>query len=145
MAYALNGYSAHIGYRTGDLRADLGVFAADVPESFHRNSGWTEHTNGVGAKLDCLCSGKGIYVGIEANYSRTRYTFRETEQTVSRSSFDAGIRVGYRYPLDESRMYIAPWLGIDYNFGRVGAVIDGHTFDEKRIGFFLTIHVGWVI
>jgi hypothetical protein len=40
-------------------------------------------------------------------------------------------------------VYIAPWLGVDYTFGEIGAAVAGHTFDEKRVQLFPTVHVGW--
>lgn len=143
VAYALSGYSAHLGYRTNDLRVDLGLYGAEVPEAWHGNKGWTERTRGVGTKLDCLGSDRGVFAGIEANYSHTKYTFRDTGQSLTRSAVTAGTRIGYRIVLRESRLYIAPWLGIDYNFGESGARIGGHVFDEKKIAFFPTIHLGW--
>ncbi|MEM1115261.1 MAG: hypothetical protein AAF845_03755 [Bacteroidota bacterium] len=40
IAYALSGYSGHVGYVAGRARASVGVFAADAPEFFHGNEGW---------------------------------------------------------------------------------------------------------
>ena len=35
IAFRLNGYSAHAGYRVEAFRADIGPFGADIPESLH--------------------------------------------------------------------------------------------------------------
>jgi hypothetical protein len=143
IAFALSGYSAHAGYRVNHLRADLGVYGAEVPEVWHGNKGWTERTNGIGAKLDWAGSDRGLFAGLEADYNRTKYTLRYAAQSVSRSAPAVGGRAGYRFVLGRSRLYIAPWVGVDYTFGEIGASIGGRKFDEKRIGLFPTVHLGW--
>jgi hypothetical protein len=143
VAYALSGYSAHVGYRSGALRTDLGLYGAKVPETWHGNTGWTERTRGFGAKIDTVCSGKGWFAGIEVNYGQTKYTLRDAGESVTRSGVTAGARIGYRFTLGRSHLYIAPWMGLNYNFGELGASIGGTNFKEHRIGLFPTIHLGW--
>ena len=143
IAFALRGYSAHVGYRVNHMRADLGLYRADVPEAWNGNNGWTERTNGIGVKLDCIGSNQGFFSGIEANYGRTKYTLRYSAQSMARSAPDAGGRAGYRFMLSRSHLYIAPWVGVDYTFGQIGARIAGRKFDEKRLGLFPTVHLGW--
>jgi hypothetical protein len=80
---------------------------------------------------------------LETDYGRTRYTLTGTNASIVRISVAAGVRVGYRFAIAQSHLYVAPWLGVDYTFGAIGADIAGHTFDEKRIQLFPTVHVGW--
>jgi hypothetical protein len=143
IAFGLSGYSAHVGYRVDWLRVDIGAFAADVPEAFHGNQGWTAHTNGIGAKFDLLSPTRGPFAGLEANYVRTHYTLTSTGESTTRTGVAAGVRIGYRFPIGQSRLYIAPWLGVDYAFGPLGAGIAGQSFEEHRISLFPTVHIGW--
>jgi len=143
IAFALSGYSAHVGYQVSHLRADLGIYGAKVPEVWHGNEGWTERTKGVGAKLDWTGSDQGLFAGVDGEYNRTKYTWRYTAESVSRSAPAVGGRVGYRFVLSQTRLYISPWVGIDYTFGEIGASIGGRKFDEKRISLFPTVHLGW--
>lgn len=143
IAFALSGYSAHLGYRIGDFRLDVGVFGLETPEAWHGNDGWSTRTNGVGVKLDFVGSGRGFFAGVEADAGRTRYTLDERSQSVSRTGFAAGARVGYRFLFGDSKFYIAPWVGVARNFGDLGVTIADRTFDEDRVRIFPTVHVGW--
>jgi hypothetical protein len=48
-AYALKGFSAHVGHPISDgrLRFQIGAFGAETPEWIHGNSGFTENSRGV--------------------------------------------------------------------------------------------------
>jgi len=143
IAFGLSGYSAHLGLRFGAFRVDVGAFGARIPEWVHGNEGWTSKTNGVGAKLDYVGSGNGLFAGVEGDCGRTTRTFTSAVMSVTRDDCAAGGRLGYRLVLGHTRLYIAPWLGVDYTFGAIGATAAGHTFDEKRVQLFPTVHIGW--
>lgn len=143
VAFALKGYSAHLGYRFDVFRVSIGTFGADIPEVFHGNEGWSARATGVGAKIEWAGTGRGLFAGIEANRSRTRFTLLETAERTARSGSSSGVRVGYRIEFGRAGLYVAPWLGLLYSFGERGVTVADRTFDEKAVLLFPTVHVGW--
>jgi len=116
-AYALHGYSAHVAppIFDGKSRLQLGAFAAETPEWVHGNSGWTEKSHGVTFKFDYFPMQplQGLFIGLDTNYARTRYTLQETNQDAYRNIVGVGPRIGYPFELGE-HLYTTLWASIDY-------------------------------
>lgn len=144
LAYILSGYSGHVAYAAAPYRASIGVFAADVPEFFHGNEGWSMRARGATVKLDYLLqSPGGWFVGFDGGFQQVDLTLDATGNSDRHDTFGAGVRTGYRVFLGESGLYLVPWVSLSYLFNAEDEVIDGETFEGTRYQIFPTIHVGW--
>ena len=145
-AYALKGFSAHVGHPVldGRLRLQVGAFGAETPEWIHGNSGFTENSRGGTFKVDYfpLRPLNGLFVGADSNYSRVRYEFDQTHERTYRNIVGLGARVGYRFDLGK-HLYASPWASMDYQFNAKDVSISGKTFHEKKYSVFPAVHVGW--
>ena len=148
LAYVIDGHSLHVGLRLRHQRFDLGNFAGAAPAAFHGNDGYGLYFSGLGAKYDlCLredCN--GAFAGLDASLARTWITHEDTDTTVTRRQLGVGLRVGYRFSFsDDGRgLYVVPWVSVSYNwFSEPGPTIGGDRFEDRKIGIFPTVHVGW--
>lgn len=145
-AYALNGFSAHVGHPVfdGRLRLQVGAFGAETPEWIHANSGFTEDSRGGTFKIDFfpLRPLSGLFVGADSNYSQVRYELEETHERTYRNMVGLGPRVGYRFNVGK-HLYLSPWASLDYQFNAKDVSISGKTFHEKKYSLFPAVHVGW--
>lgn len=145
-AYALKGFSAHVGHPIfdGRVRLQAGTFGAETPEWMHGNSGFTEYSSGGTFKIDCfpLRPVSGLFVGADSNYSRVRYELDQTHERAYRNLVGFGPRVGYRFNVGK-HLYVSPWLSVDYQFNAKDVSISGKTFHEKEYSVFPAVHLGW--
>lgn len=145
-AYALKGFSAHVGRPVfdGRLRWQAGAFGAETPQWIHGNSGFTEDSRGGTFKIDYfpLRPLSGLFVGADSNYSRVRYELEETHERIHRNIIGLGPRVGYRFNVGQ-HLYLSPWASLDYQFNAKDISISAKTFHEKRYSVFPAVHVGW--
>jgi hypothetical protein len=144
IAYALNGFSLHLAKGLGSVRVNVGTFGIDVPAAFHGNDGWTATMRGAGVKVDYLgARSDGLFVGVDGGYMRNRYALVGGDETVVRGVVGVGVRGGYRLPLGGSGLYVAPWVGLSYNFNGDDVAIGGETFERSALVPFPTVHIGW--
>ena len=145
-AYALKGFSAHVGYPIfdGRSRLQLGGFGADTPQWIHGNAGFTESSRGATFKIDYFPRqpSRGLFFGADSNFSRVRYELDETHGRVHRSMVGLGPRAGYRFDISQ-HLYIYPWISVDYQFGAKDVTISGKTFHESKYSVFPAVHIGW--
>jgi hypothetical protein len=146
LAYAVNGYSAHLARQIDDggMRVQLGVFGADVPEWLHGEDGWNLRARGVTLKVDFFFAGQatGIFIGLDADYSRLRYQLRRTRDASERNITGLGPRMGYRFEFGD-RLYVTPWMSFRYLFNTRDVTLSGRRFRTDDHAIFLTIHLGW--
>lgn len=143
-AYALNGYSLHVARVIGSTRLNVGVFGADLPRAFHGNDGWSVSMRGAGVKWDYVGRDPdGLFVGLDGGYMRNRYTRDALGRAAERGVVGLGVRGGYRLPIGRSGLYLAPWVGVSYNFGGDEVELEGERFDRKPVEVFPTVHIGW--
>jgi hypothetical protein len=146
IAYAFNGFSLHLARVLGPVRVNLGTFGLDIPSAYHGNEGWTATMRGAGVKVDYLGSGiDGFFIGAEGGYMRNKYALSAGGDAVERGILGLGARSGYRQPLGRRGLYVAPWVGVGYNFHGEDVVIGGEAFKRSAISIFPTVHVGWRI
>jgi hypothetical protein len=144
LAYAAGGFSLHVAKVLGPTRLNVGVFGADIPRWVHGNDGWDSTMRGVGLKWDYIRAGSdGFFVGLEGGYMWMEYTRLSEGEGAKRDVVGLGMRAGYRFPLGERGLYIAPWAGVGYNFDGDAVVVGGEEFGRSRVMFFPTIHIGW--
>jgi hypothetical protein len=145
-AYALKGFSAHVGHSIFDGRSRLqfGAFGAETPEWIHGNSGFTEDSRGVTFKFDYfpLRRSGGLFLGADSNYARVRYELDQTHERTYRNIVGLGPRVGYRFDLGK-HLYVSPWVSVDYQFNAKDVTISGKVFHEERYSVFPAVHLGW--
>jgi hypothetical protein len=144
IAYGLSGFSLHLAGIFGGYRFSVGTFGIDVPRFLHGNEGWSATMRGAGVKADLL-GGRidGFFVGADANYYRMSYALDEPAATAKRNEYSVGLRGGYRLPIRRSGLYLAPWVGVGYNFGDGDLVIGDQTFEHSPVTLFPTVHFGW--
>lgn len=144
IAYALSGFSLHVAKVYGSVRASVGTFGLDVPAFLHGNEDWGSTMRGAGVKLDYLGSSiDGFFVGVDGGYMRVEYSLGDQPLATRRDVVGIGARGGYRRALGGRGLYVAPWLGISYNFDGADVVIDGREFDRSAVMPFATVHIGW--
>jgi len=145
-AYALKGFSAHVGHPLfdGRMRLQLGAFGAETPEWIHGNSSFTENSRGGTFKIDYFPIRPlgGLFVGADSNYSRVRYELNQTHEHTYRNLAGLGPRVGYRFNVG-NHLYVSPWVSVDYQFNAKGVAISGKRFHESKYSVFPAVHVGW--
>ncbi|MGA8086225.1 MAG: hypothetical protein WCA10_02890 [Terracidiphilus sp.] len=145
-AYALKGFSAHVGRPIWKGKAEvlLGAYGLETPKAWHGNEGFTETSKGIALKPDYfpLKPAKGLFVGMEADFSRDHYRFDSTGEDLQRNHFRLGPRLGYRFDVGR-HFYISPWCAVVYQFNSQDEVISGHRFKQSNYTFFPTVHLGW--
>jgi hypothetical protein len=146
MAYALNGFSVHVGHPIFDRRSRLqfGAFGAETPEWIHGNSGFTEDSRGATFKFDYFPTRPvgGLFFGADTSYSRVRYELNQTHECTYRNLVALGPRVGYRLNFGQ-HLYVSPWVSVDYQFNAKDVTISGKIFHESRYSVFPAVHLGW--
>ena len=144
LAFALDGFSLNVGTVFGQLRASVGTFGIDVPHSLHRRDGFDMTMRGAGLKVDWL--GKdawGWFAGADASYYRNSYVAHDLRQTSQREEYVFGVRGGYRLPIGRSGLYLAPWVGVGFNFPEGDIHFNGKTFENRAITVLPALHIGW--
>jgi hypothetical protein len=143
-AYALNGFSLHVAKVLGSVRVNVGTFGIDVPSVVHGNDGWNETMRGAGVKVDYLGSGiDGLFVGLDGGYMRNTYALTAVDDSEVRGVIGLGVRGGYRLPVGRRGFYVAPWVGVSYNFNGDDVTIGGEAFERSGVRVFPTMHLGW--
>jgi len=143
-AFALGGYSAHVGIGWERLRLDLGLFAADIPRFLQSNKGFSASADGVGAKLQYFLFAEqvGGFVGIEGARNRQRVALDGTGLSSRQSSWGAGADVGWRFALGR-HFHVTPWVGLDYTFGGKDVALAGRTYKSRPWSIYPFVHLGY--
>lgn len=145
IAYALDGYSLHVGVGRGRYRLDVGNFALWMPQALHGQEGFDARFGGFGVKLDAYLdpAQTGGFVGLESAYTLvSAVDERSGEQGMGRG-VSAGARVGWRFDI-AGGLYVVPWVGVGYRFGEE-LTAGGRTFAMSPWSVFPTIHIGYRI
>jgi hypothetical protein len=148
IAYAASGFSLHVAKVLGPARLNVGTFGAEIPTWLHGNEGWTSTMRGAGVKLDYVGqTSDGWFVGLEGGYLRMEYRLagvgEGAGEAVGRDVVGVGLRGGYRLPLGGRGLYIAPWVGLGYNFDGSAVVVGDEVFERSAVVIFPTVHIGW--
>jgi hypothetical protein len=85
---------------------------------------------------------KGLFVGVQSDFSHDRYRFDSTSEDVHRNNFRLGPRLGYRFDVGH-HLYISPWCSVVYQFDARDVVLSGHRYKQSNYTFFPTVHLGW--
>ncbi|MCA9626671.1 MAG: hypothetical protein KC766_03345 [Myxococcales bacterium] len=143
-AYALDGYSLHVGVNEHHWRLDLGAFALAVPEFVHGNSDFAVSFHGYGAKLQYFFGENhaGGFVGMDAGHIRMLAQRKGSDLATTDDSVSVGVHVGYRIDIFHG-FYVKPWIGVSYGFGSEDVTLGGETLEAQPITVFPAIHLGY--
>jgi hypothetical protein len=145
IAYVFSGHSLHLGLGYRRVRADLGAFAADTPRFLETSDNFRTSASGFGVKLEFFpfAEQKGLFVGADANLSRTWIRRRGTPLAVRQTGFSTGLVAGVRIPVIAG-LYVAPWLSVNYTFGTDDIELDGASYDGSgSFGVLPFVHIGY--
>ncbi|MVT09098.1 hypothetical protein [Chitinophaga tropicalis] len=149
IAYALKGYSVHLGYQKNSFRYDVGIFGIEVPKFLSENDDFKEYSRGFGLKVDYTGKeARGWFIGAQSDYTFERATYKKNGHKEKGTTLSAGIRGGYRIMFsgknrDGKGFYITPWIGIDKVFQIDEIVFEEHSYENQSFRIFPTVHLGW--
>lgn len=143
-AYALQGYSLHVGVGHRRWRVDLGAFAMALPRVVHGNPGFDARFDGFGAKVQYFvwAEQRGLFVGADVGLSRLSVERRRSDLAAAEHQVSAGINAGYRFVLPRD-FYVTTWLGVGYAFGADDVSLGGRTFEAQTLIIFPAVHLGY--
>lgn len=146
LAYIVNGFSAHVARNLGEsrMRLQLGVFGADVPDWLHGEDDFDLRVRGVTMKVDYFLAerSRGLFIGMDADYSRLRYRLQETRVATQRNLLGVGPRAGYRLEIGQN-LYATAWVSVRYLFNADDVTVSDKRFSQDRYAIFPAVHVGW--
>lgn len=143
-AYALSGYSIHVGIGYEHLRVDLGNFAMALPQFVHGDDGFDVAFDGYGAKLQYWLRDDqtGLFAGVDGGVVRMHARLQGSDLAADDIQIGAGIQAGYRFSLP-ANFYATAWLGVGYAFSADDMMLGGKTFEASPITVFPAIHLGY--
>ena len=143
-AYALDGFSLHVGLGFRALRVDLGTFGLRVPEFVHGQSHFEQRFDGYGVKVQYFpfADQRGAFIGVDGAYSRSLIRLQGSQLAARDRQFALGINAGFRFDLP-ANFYITPWLGVGYAFGADDVTLGDQTFDVNPLIVFPAVHLGY--
>ena len=143
IAYALDGYSFHIGLGWERVRLDLGAFGLGLPEALHGNEGIDGSFRGFGAKLDLFpwARQRGAFIGVQTGIATVTVRDQASGISAEGTTFDFSARVGYRFEIGGG-FFVSPWIGVGYAKGE-DIDVGGATWEHNPLVIFPTVHVGY--
>lgn len=143
-AYALDGYSLHVGVGYARVRLDIGAYAMAIPNFVHGNDDFNVAMDGYGAKLQYFPFGEqvGGFIGIDGGVMRLNVGRKGTDLARRDKQVGVGIDAGWRFNLGAG-FYATPWLGVGYAFGTDDVTLAGKTFESSKVSVFPAVHVGY--
>ncbi|MDH5232131.1 MAG: autotransporter domain-containing protein [Gammaproteobacteria bacterium] len=144
IAFMLGGYSLHSGVEKNQWRAQLGVFAANMPQDMLTNNQFELRQSGWGIKLDySFNQDKGWFIGTELEATQIDYRLSGSTETTSRASNLFGLRTGYRYYWTK-QVFVTPWITVKRNLSdKQAVVLNNETYAIQQWIVFPTVHLGW--
>jgi hypothetical protein len=156
IAFILHGYSIHLGYESGHLRWDAGIYGAREPSFFTGYNNFNIKSDGAGIKMDYLFhKRKGLLLGLESDISREQVSLKPTgpdphpdiSRTFTNVSFS--MRIGYRCMLSGRHngykgLYIFPWVSfLSVTVNPQSASLAGQEYRQDTFSYFPTVHIGY--
>jgi hypothetical protein len=143
-AFALHGYSAHLGYAAGPLRIDLGAYGTDIPRRVHGNDRFHAAMRGYGIKAQFFLSGhtEGWFSGAGLGHATLRVRADDSGLRAAQPSASAGAESGYRFQLGP-RFHLTAWGGVDYVPHARDIQVGASTYENRRLQPFAAVHLGY--
>jgi len=152
-AYINKGYSIHLGYENWGMRFDLTKVKVDFPaafeEAFYDTKAFDLVTNINGIKVDFFGNRqnwtRGAFAGVDINHQTLNFTHRESLQSENLSTFNIGVRAGYKVNLFKG-FYVTPWVALWKNVNDIQSFTVGDDIiDTNEWDWIATIHFGYAI
>lgn len=142
-AFALSGYSLHLGLGHRAWRLDLGAFAMDIPQFVHGNSDFDTSFSGFGAKLQHFPfeDRAKLFIGLDASLNRVLVERHNVDLAVRQHQPSVGVNLGYRVMLP-AEFYVTPWIGVGRVFNARDVSLGDKTFAMAAYSVFPAIHLG---
>jgi hypothetical protein len=143
-AYALSGYSLHVGLGWKRLRLDLGAFAMELPSIVQDNDDFDVSFDGFGAKLQYFAFGEqvGGFIGVDMAVARPLVERNGSDLAHRDTETSMGVNAGWRFDL-VGDLYVTPWIGVGYSFDAEDVTLDGARYEAQRVTVFPAVHVGY--
>jgi hypothetical protein len=144
-AYALGGFSLHVGLGWKRLRVDLGNYAMGLPQALSGTRDFDVSFDGYGAKAQLFLFSdeqRGGFVGVDGGVTRMSVRRDETDLTRRQSQVGLGVNLGWRFAFGD-HFYATPWIGFGYAFGAKDVTLEGATYTASRVTIFPAVHLGY--
>jgi hypothetical protein len=143
-AYALSGYSLHVGLGWRRVRLDLGAFALALPSVVKDNDDFDVSFDGFGAKLQYFAVGEqvGGFIGVDMAVARPLVERVGSDLAHRNTETSVGVNAGWRFDL-VGNLYVTPWIGVGYSFDAEDVMLDGARYEAQRVTVFPAVHVGY--
>ncbi|HET9239137.1 MAG TPA: hypothetical protein VFO10_17895 [Oligoflexus sp.] len=143
IAYAMQGFSVHLGLSPAYGRWDLGVYGMKLPSDVVDNDNFEASFRGAGVKWDLKrADERGWFLGIEGGWSEQKFVHIPSSEELKLNEYSYGVRGGYRFII--SSVTITPWLGLGYSPNTDNIVIAGDELKRSRYTVFPTVHIGYL-
>lgn len=144
LAYALGGYSVHVGVGTDHFRFDLGAFGMDMPDFVHGQDDFSVAFGGFGVKAHAFleADGTGGFIGLSAGLVHTLVRRDGTELARRDTHLSAGLELGWLFRV-AGGFYVKPWVGVGWDFGAEDVTLGDATYEAQALQIFPTVHLGW--
>ncbi len=142
-AYALGGYSGHLGLGLGRVRLDLGAYAMDLPGFLESDAAFRTSFSGFGAKLQYFFrpARTGPFVGVDAGLTRLKVRHADSGEVGRQDQLGVGVHGGWRIALPWN-LYATPWLGVGYSPNARAVQLRGDTYHPSAVTLFPAVHLG---
>lgn len=144
-AYALDGFSLHVGLGWKRLRVDLGNYAMGLPEALSGTRDFDVSFDGYGAKAQVFLFSdeqRGGFVGVDGGVTRMTVRRDGTDLTSRQSQVGIGVDLGWRFAFGD-HFYATPWISVGYALGAKDVTLGGATYTASRITVFPAVHLGY--
>lgn len=144
LAYALEGYSVHVGLGRRHVRVDLGAYAMTLPESLRANKDFDASFDGFGVKVQYFRDPRqrGGFVGVDGGVTRLQVADPRTAESARQNQVGVGVNAGWRFMLG-GHFYATPWAGIGYSFTGSDVRLATGDYDVSRLTPFAAVHIGY--
>jgi hypothetical protein len=143
-AYALNGYSLHVGIGVRHLRVDLGAYSMQLPKAMSGDDDLTVAFDGYGVKLQYFLFGeqKGGFIGVDAGLTRPTISKPDMQLAVRNTELGVGVNFGWRFTFGD-KFYATPWLGIGYGINPHTVMLGESKYEGSHLTIFPAVHLGY--
>jgi hypothetical protein len=143
-AYALGGFSLHVGLGFRKLRLDLGVFGLRVPEFVHQQPDFSVRAAGYGLKLQYFpfAEQRGAFVGVDGAVTHSDVHLQGSQLSARDDQLVVGVNGGIRIDI-VGGLFVTPWISVGYAFAGDDVTLGGETFSSSPVIIFPALHFGY--
>ena len=145
VAYILGGAGITASYQHGPWTYSIEAYGElTVPESLHRNEGFSTALKGIILQGERFLSGNdGWYIGPEFGIARAEFTLQSTGESKTYTGYSLGLRGGYHWDTGLGNLYLSPVAGIGFSLNARDIEIANSTFESGPLMPWGTVGIGW--